>query len=108
MSSRSKRRRDRRTFIISVALDTLPVSLNDSEIWESVPLSDIEIVRPSNDGLVDVIYAVERDLPSGITVRETKSGESTIDQVMTALGWQAGMPHNGARIAVVATQASSA
>ena len=85
---------------ISVALDTIPVRPYGSDIFGNVPLADIEIVRPSSDGLVDVIYTVERDLPSGITVRETKSGETTIDQLLIALGWQAGMPHNE-RLAVL-------
>jgi len=106
MSTTSKRRRtsNRRTALdasyvggaptIPVALDTIPVRPYGSDSFGNVPLADIEIVRPSSDGLVDVIYTVERDLPSGITVREIKSGESTIDQVLIALGWQAGMSHN--------------
>ncbi len=94
MSNMSKRRRARRTSVITVALDTVYVRPHGSDNWENVPLANIEIVRPSSDGLVDVVYTTERDLPSGITVREIKSGESTIDQVLIALGWQAGMPHN--------------
>lgn len=79
---------------ISVALDTIPVRPYGSDSFGNVPLADIEIVRPSSDGLVDVIYTVERDLPSGITFRETKSGETDINQVFIALGWQPGMSHN--------------
>ena len=79
---------------ISVALDTIPVHPHGSDNWENVPLRDIEIVRPSSDGLVDVVYTVERDLPSDLTVREIKSGETDINQVFIALGWQPGMSHN--------------
>ncbi len=79
---------------ITVALDTIPIRAYGSDIPRNISLADIEIVRPSSDGLVDVVYTVERDLPSDLTVREIKSGESTIDQVLIALGWQAGMPHN--------------
>ncbi len=79
---------------ISVALDTIPVRPYGSDSFGRVPLRDIEIVRPSSDGLVDVIYTVERDLLSGITVREIKSGETDINQVFIALGWQPGMSHN--------------
>ena len=80
---------------LSLSLSTLsPSAPMARTVFGNVPLADIEIVRPSSDGLVDVVYTVERDLPSGITVREIKSGESTIDHVLIALGWQAGMSHN--------------
>ncbi len=106
MSDLPKRRRARRTSnrldasyvggapTITVALDTVYVRPHGSDSLEAVPLRDIEIVRLLSDSLVDVIYTVERDLPSDLTVREIKSGESTIDQVLISLGWQGGMPHN--------------
>ena len=62
---------------------------------EDVPLADIQIVRlASEDGSLDIVYTVRRRLPSGITVNEIKSGETDIDQLLIALGWQAGMSHN--------------
>ncbi len=62
---------------------------------EDVPLADIQIVRlASEDGSLDIVYMVRRRLPSGITVNEIKSGETDIDQLLIALGWQAGMSHN--------------
>ncbi len=61
---------------------------------ESVPLADVQIVRPSEDGSLDIVYMVRRRLPSGITVNEIKSGETDMDQLLIALGWQAGMSHN--------------
>ncbi len=78
----------------SSRLDTIPVRPYGSDSFGNVPLADIEIVRPSSDGLVDVIYTVERDLPSDLTVRDIKSGETDITQVFIALGWQPGMSHN--------------
>lgn len=106
MSNLPNRRRARRTSnrldasyvggapTIPIALDTIPVRPHGSDNWENVPLRDIEIVRPSSDGLVDIVYTVERDLPSDLTVREIKSGETDINQVFIALGWQPGMSHN--------------
>ena len=61
---------------------------------EDVPLADVQIVRPSEDGSLDIVYMVRRRLPSGITVNEIKSGETDMDQLLIALGWQAGMSHN--------------
>jgi len=96
---------------IPVGLDTIPVRNHGKEKsrlreWANVPLKDIQIVRASTDGLIDIIYTSSHDLPSGITVNETKSGESTIDQLLIALGWQAGMPHNE-HIAVLSSGAAS-
>ena len=83
---------------ITIAIDTIPVRSHASTwakpAWVNVPLTDIQIVRPSQDGLLDIVYTNRRRLPSGITVGETMSGESTIDQLLIALGWQAGMSHN--------------
>ena len=79
---------------ITIALETIPIQSHDRSEWANVPLEDIQIVRPSEDGLLDIVYTSRRDLPSGITVSETKSGETTIDQLLIALGWQAGMSHN--------------
>lgn len=79
---------------IIIALETIPIQSHDRSESVDVPLADIQIVRPSEDGLLDIVYTSVRRLPSGITVSETKSGESTIDQLLIALGWQAGMPHN--------------
>ncbi len=76
---------------------TLLLRPSDSKGWtetEYVPLADIQIVRPSHSGLLDIVYTSVRRLPSGITVHEIKSGETTIDQLLIALGWQAGMSHN--------------
>ena len=83
---------------ITIALETIPVRSSASTWaepeWANVPLEDIQIVRPSEDGLLDIVYTSVRRLPSGITVNEIKSGETTIDQLLIALGWQAGMSHN--------------
>ncbi len=83
---------------ITIALETIPVRSSASTWaepqWANVSLADIQIVRPSHSGLLDIVYTSVRRLPSGITVSETKSGESTIDQLFIALGWQAGMRHN--------------
>ncbi len=80
--------------IITIALETIPIQSHDRSEWADVPLADIQIVRPSHSGLLDIVYTSIRRLPSGITVHEIKSGETTIDQLLIALGWQAGMPHN--------------
>ncbi len=61
---------------------------------EYVPLADIQVVRPGEDFLLDIVYTVRRRLPSGITVNEIHSGETTITQLLIALGWQPGMSHN--------------
>ncbi len=61
---------------------------------KDVPLTDIQVVRPSGHGLLDIVYMVRRRLPSGITVNEIHSGETTVDQLLIALGWQPGMSHN--------------
>ena len=79
---------------ITVALNSIPVFEFDSRECAYVPLEDIQIVRPSGDGLIDVVYTYSHDLPSGITVREIKSGETDINQLLIALGWQPGMSHN--------------
>ena len=79
---------------IAVALETIPIQSHDRSEWANVPLEDIRIVRPSEDGLLDIVYTSVRRLPSGITVNEIKSGETAIDQLLIALGWQAGMSHN--------------
>ena len=79
---------------ITIALESIPVQSHDRSECANVPLKDIQIVRPSEDGLLDIVYTSSRDLPSGITVSEVKSGETTIDQFLIALGWQAGMSHN--------------
>ncbi len=79
---------------IAVALETIPIQSHDRSESVDVPLDDIQIVRPSEDGLLDIVYTSVRRLPSGITVSEVKSGETTIDQFLITLGWQAGMSHN--------------
>ena len=79
---------------ITIALETIPIQSHDHSEWANVPIEDIQIVRPSEGGLLDIVYTSVRRLPSGITVHEIKSGETTIDQLLIALGWQAGMPHN--------------
>ncbi len=79
---------------ITIALDTIPIQSHDRSEWANVPIEDIQIVRPSEDGLLDIVYTSVRRLPSGITVNEIKSGETTIDQLLIALGWQARMRHN--------------
>ena len=79
---------------VTIALETIPIQSHDRSEWANVPLADIQIVRPSEDGLLDIVYTSVRRLPSGITVHEIKSGETTIDQLLIALGWQAGMSHN--------------
>ncbi len=76
------------------ALETIPIQSHDRSERANVSLTDIQIVRPSEDGLLDIFYTSVRRLPSGITVSENKSGETTIDQLFIALGWQAGMSHN--------------
>lgn len=74
----------------------LPVFSFDKGPCAYVPLSRIKVVRPSGDGLIDVIYTERRRLPSGISAQEVRTGYSTIDQLLIALGLQAGMPHNEA------------
>ncbi len=91
--SRPSRNR-RRNQVAYNALETIPIQSHDRSEWANVPLDDIQIVRPSEDGLLDIVYTSVRRLPSGITVNEIKSGETTIDQLLIALGWQAGMSHN--------------
>ncbi len=71
-----------------------PSGSKDWTETEYVPLADIQIVRHSEDFLLDIVYTTRRRLPSGITVNEIKSGETDIDQLLIALGWQAGMSHN--------------
>ncbi len=61
---------------------------------EDVPLADIRVVRPREDFSLDIVYTVRRRLPSGITVNEIHSGETSIDQLLIALGWQPGMSCN--------------
>ena len=82
------------THSLAIPLNTIPVRSYDSSEWANVPLAYINIVRPSEDGLLDIVYTFPRCLPSGITVNEIKSGETTIDHLLIALGWQAGMSNN--------------
>ena len=79
---------------LAIPLNTIPVRSHDSSEWGYAPLADIRIVRPSEDGLLDIVYTSVRRLPSGLTVNEIKSGETTIDHLLIALGWQAGMSNN--------------
>ena len=74
--------------------ETIPIQSHDRSECANVPLDAIQIVRLSHGGLLDIVYTSVRRLPSGITVHEIKSGETTIDQLLIALGWQAGMSHN--------------
>ncbi len=92
MSIPSRNRRGNR--VAYNALETIPVQSHDRSERANVSLTDIQIVRPSEDGLLDIVYTSVRRLPSGITVHEIKSGETAMDQLLIALGWQAGMPHN--------------
>lgn len=88
------RRRNQVANNLATPLNSVPVRSHDFSKWADVSLADIQIVRPSHSGLLDIVYTSVRRLPSGITVHEIKSGETTIDQLLIALGWQAGMPHN--------------
>ncbi len=84
----------RRNQVAYKAPETIPIQSHDRSEWATVPRADIQFVRPSEGGLLDIVYTSVRRLPSGITVNEIKSGATTIDQLLIALGWQAGMPHN--------------
>ncbi len=75
-----KRRRARHSHILAVALDSLPIRPCGSDQFDNISPHDIEIIRPLYDGLVEVVYQAECDLPSGITVRGITAGESTIGQ----------------------------
>ena len=90
----NNRRKNHSAYNLATALNLIPVRSHDFSKWAEVPLADIQIVRPSHSGLLDIVYTSVRRLPSGITVHEIKSGETTIDQLLIALGWQTGMPHN--------------
>ncbi len=90
----NNRCKNQAAYNLKTALNSIPVRSHDFSKGAEVPLDDIQIVRPSHSGLLDVVYTSVRRLPSGITVHEIKSGESTIDQLLIALGWQAGMSHN--------------
>ena len=78
-----------------LTFDSIPVSdYGSNETPNYVRLSDIKVVRPMKDGTLDVVYAFDRQLPSGITAHEIKSGYSNIDQLLCALGWYGGFPSN--------------
>ena len=80
--------------LLPMASDALLVRPNGSDSSNYIPLRDIVIVRPSHSGLLDVVYTTERHMESGLTVIENKTGETNIDHLLIALGWQPGMGHN--------------
>jgi hypothetical protein len=64
------------------------------EVCEYIPLCDIRIVMAPLAGderternLIDVVYAVKTELPSGHTIEELRTGESNIGKLLKALGW---------------------
>jgi hypothetical protein len=62
---------------------------------DDVPLADIKIARENGSlNSFDVVYTARCDLPSGITVRETRTGEADFDFLWIALGWNCGLSHN--------------
>jgi hypothetical protein len=64
------------------------------EVCEYIPLCDIRIVMAPLAGnekternLIDVVYSVKTELPSGDTIEEPRTGESNIVKLIKALGW---------------------
>ena len=80
---------------LTFGLTSIPVSgYGSNETPKNVRLSDIKVMRLMEGGTFDVVYTFDRQLPSGITAHEIRSGYSNIDQLLYALGWHGGVPSN--------------
>jgi hypothetical protein len=72
---------------------SIPVCSYNGDEWANVLLTDIQTVTPSDSGLIDIVYVVRSCGPNRLMMSWVK-GESTIDQLLIALGWHAGMDHS--------------
>jgi hypothetical protein len=63
----------------------------DLKDWRRVRIKDIRLVRLFDDFRIDVVYVATKEVPSGLTVTETRTGESTLDELFVVLGWHAGL-----------------
>jgi hypothetical protein len=81
------RHRDRAT---SYPNTSIMVRSLHTDSWEEIPLDSIQSVTPpDDDGSIEVVYSVMTICKDCRIVGELKSGESTIDRLIFALGWHA-------------------